>query len=142
MVRQKKFSEIIERVEYVRKLFALNKSQFSKSINMKPQSYNNFIGSQGSRPNIELIYGVVSEYKINPGWLLQGTGEIFNESVPDTPDAKARPEPIGESEGMIPVSLLKELHAYIETNPAQALRAMRQVVNLFDERLQRKRKTG
>ena len=78
-MKEKKFSDIIERIEYLRKLLKLNKSRFSSDIGMKPQTYNNFIGAQGSKPNIELIHGIVNQYGVNPMWLLGGTGAIFQE---------------------------------------------------------------
>ena len=60
---------------------------------MNPQTYNNFVGAQGSKPNIELITGVVKEFNVNPSWLLKGEGEIFsgeyigvsNENLPIMP---------------------------------------------------------
>ncbi len=76
-----KFSEIIDRVEEVRGRLGLNKSRFAGAIDMKPQTYNNFIGVQGSKPNIELISGLVERFKVNPYWLLNGTGEPFEEGV-------------------------------------------------------------
>ena len=97
MARERKFSEIIERVEYVRTSLSMNKSRFSSGIGMKPQSYNNFIGAQGSKPNIELILGVVNTYHVNPYWLLNGTGEVFWKSSPDRKNPKSRPSPTGES---------------------------------------------
>ncbi len=75
----RKFGDIIERIEYVRKYLNLNKSRFSSDIGMKPQTYNNFIGAQGSKPNIELIHGIVNRYGVNPIWLLNGTGDVFTE---------------------------------------------------------------
>ena len=72
-----KFSEIIERVEYVRRSVGLNKSRFSGEIGMKPQTYNNFVGAQGSKPNIELVHGVASRFNVNPTWLLYGKGAVF-----------------------------------------------------------------
>jgi transcriptional regulator with XRE-family HTH domain len=75
----RKFGDIIERIEYIRKYLNLNKSRFSAGIGMKPQTYNNFIGSQGSKPNIELIHGIVNRFKVNPHWLLNGTGEVFSD---------------------------------------------------------------
>ena len=83
MAKQQKFPEVIERVELVRRYLAMNKSQFSQRIGMKPQSYNNFIGPPESKPNIELILGMFKVYHVDPGWLLNGTGEIFLESAPD-----------------------------------------------------------
>ena len=74
----RKFEDIIERIEYVRKYLNLNKSRYSSNIGMKPQTYNNFIGAQGSKPNIELIRGIVNRYGVNPTWLLNGEGEVFS----------------------------------------------------------------
>jgi len=77
MSKPKKFGDIVERIEYLRNLLNLNKSRFSADIGMKPQTYNNFIGSQGSKPNVELIHGIVNRYGANPMWLLNGSGPIF-----------------------------------------------------------------
>lgn len=77
MSKPKKFADIIERIEYLRNLLSLNKSRFSADIGMKPQTYNNFIGAQGSKPNVELIHGIVNRYGANPMWLLNGSGPIF-----------------------------------------------------------------
>ena len=77
MEKPKKFGDIIERIEYLRTLLNLNKSRFSADIGMKPQTYNNFIGTQGSKPNVELIHGIVNRYGANPMWLLNGSGPIF-----------------------------------------------------------------
>jgi len=77
MSKPKKFSDIVERIEYLRNLLNLNKSRFSADIGMKPQTYNNFIGAQGSKPNVELIFGIVNQFGVNPMWLLNGTGPIF-----------------------------------------------------------------
>ncbi len=77
----RKFSEIIDRVEEVRNRLGLNKSRFAAAIDMKPQTYNNFIGVQGSKPNIELVYGMVECFKVNPHWLLNGTGQPFSEGA-------------------------------------------------------------
>ena len=83
MAKEQKYSEIIERVEYVRGRLSMNKSRFSARIGMKPQTYNNFIGPQGSKPNIGLLLGMLNVYLVNPYWLLDGTGEIFLDSSPD-----------------------------------------------------------
>ncbi len=72
-----KFSEIIERVESVRKVVGMNKSQFSAEFGMTPQTYNNFVGAQGSKPNIELVHGVASRFNVNPTWLLFNKGAVF-----------------------------------------------------------------
>jgi transcriptional regulator with XRE-family HTH domain len=77
MSKPKKFADIIERIEYLRNLLNLNKSRFSADIGMKPQTYNNFIGAQGSKPNVELIFGIVNQFGVSPMWLLNGSGPIF-----------------------------------------------------------------
>jgi transcriptional regulator with XRE-family HTH domain len=97
MAKEQKFSEIIDRIEYVRERLSMNKSRFSSAIGMKPQTYNNFIGPQGSKPNIELLLGMLNVYHVNPYWLLNGTGEIFLESSPDRENLKFHPSPAGES---------------------------------------------
>lgn len=71
---------IIARVEQVRVARHLNKSQFAARIGMKPQTYNNFIGAQGSKPNVELLVGLVKVFDVNPLWLLLGgdrSGAMF-----------------------------------------------------------------
>jgi transcriptional regulator with XRE-family HTH domain len=83
----RKFPEIIERIEYTRTHLGLNKSRFSAEIGMKPQTYNNFIGSQGSKPNVELIYGIVTRFGVNPIWLFTGSGAMFMDSRGGAPAA-------------------------------------------------------
>ena len=75
-MNEQKFPEIIERIEYVRRYLSLNKSQFCRRIGMTPQTYNNFIGQQASKPSVDLIFGVVNELHVNPMWLLNGIGAI------------------------------------------------------------------
>ncbi|MDH4121820.1 MAG: helix-turn-helix domain-containing protein [Deltaproteobacteria bacterium] len=73
--------DIIERVEYLRTFLGLNKSRFSGEIGLKPQTYNNFIGAQGSKPSIELVMGVVQRFGVNPTWVLTGGGGMFQDEV-------------------------------------------------------------
>ncbi len=80
-VQVQKFSQIIERVEEVRGRLGLNKSRFAGALKMKPQTYNNFIVPQGSKPNIELVHGMVEQFKVNPHWLLNGSGQPFQEGA-------------------------------------------------------------
>lgn len=70
-----KTKDIIGRIEEVRTTLELKKSRFSTAIGMKPQTYNNFIGQQGSKPNVELITGVCKVYHVAPQWLLFGVGD-------------------------------------------------------------------
>lgn len=95
----RKFEDIIERIEYVRKYLNLNKSRFSSDIGMKPQTYNNFIGAQGSKPNIELIRGIVNRYGVNPTWLLNGAGEVFTEEGKLTHAMGGESLHVGEGDG-------------------------------------------
>lgn len=68
---------IIARVEQVRVALHLNKSQFAARVGLTPQTYNNFIGAQASKPNVELLYGCLNAFQANPVWLLRGEGEMF-----------------------------------------------------------------
>lgn len=69
--------DIIGRVEAVRKQLGHNKSRFSAEIGMKPQTYNNFIGAQGSKPNADLLLGCVTRFGVNAHWLLVGQEPMF-----------------------------------------------------------------
>ena len=73
----RKFADIVERVEIVRNKSGLNKSQFASAMGMKPQTYSNFVGAQASKPSIELIHGVVRQFRADPQWLLNGTGPMY-----------------------------------------------------------------
>ncbi len=76
-MKENPFTEIIARVENVRKELGLNKTKFSRQIGLKPQTYNNFVGSQGSKPNVALIKGVIDAFQVDSKWLLTGEGPIF-----------------------------------------------------------------
>lgn len=69
--------ETIERIEHVRGVLNRNKSQFCTAFGMRPQTFNNFIGAQGSKPSVDLIRGVSRAYNVSPEWLLFGTGPMF-----------------------------------------------------------------
>ena len=84
----RKFREITERIEYLRTHLGLNKSKFSAEIGMKPQTYNNFIGTQGSKPNVELLYGVVTRFGVNPLWIFTGAGSMFLDQQGEGPSAQ------------------------------------------------------
>ena len=73
--------EIIERVEKVRVHLGLNKSRFSAAFGMKAQTYNNFIGAQGSKPNVEMIIGLCDAHGVRADWLLWGEGPMFREGM-------------------------------------------------------------
>jgi transcriptional regulator with XRE-family HTH domain len=67
-----RFKDIVDRAEEVRKQLGLNKAQFSARMGMSPQTYNNFVGKQSSKPNVELILGIVQAFGVEPMWLLNG----------------------------------------------------------------------
>lgn len=73
----------MQRIEYIRNYLGLNKSRFSTEIGLKPQTYNNFIGAQASKPSVELVLGIVNRFGVNPGWILNGNGAVFNERAAD-----------------------------------------------------------
>ena len=74
-----KRSEIIARIEDMRHDLKLSKSKFCAAFGMSAQTYNNFVGTQGSKPNIELLMGVVEAYRAHDragalAWILWGDG--------------------------------------------------------------------
>jgi hypothetical protein len=85
----RKFPEIIGRIELLRFTLGMNKSRFSNAIGMKPQTYNNFIGAQGSKPNVELLHGIVTRFGANPMWVLTGKGSMFLERVQTSTRSRA-----------------------------------------------------
>lgn len=93
---------IIERVEQVRQGHRLNKSDFARRLGLKPQTYNNFIGAQGSKPSAALIVGLLRAFPdVRPRWLLLG-------SDAETPPGKL---PWGEA---VPVEQAVPLTARLE----------------------------
>ena len=93
-----KFQDIIDRVEEVRGSLKLNKSKFSNAIGMKPQTYNNFVGLQSSKPNVDLIKGVVNAFNVNPMWLINGIGKMFMHSDLRYPETSGLGEPMAVAE--------------------------------------------
>lgn len=107
--------QIIDRVEEVRKALGLNKSQFSARISMKPQTYNNFIGAQGSKPNVELLVGIVRVFDVNPFWLLIGgdKGGMFIQHAFEIGKPDLTPEQIEEARRQQPetnLEFLRKMH--------------------------------
>jgi DNA-binding XRE family transcriptional regulator len=93
-MQDRKYNDIVSRVEEVRNHLGLNKSKFATQIGLKPQTYNNFIAAQGSKPNVALILGVVEAFGVNAHWLLNGLGSTFR-----TPQQRNRS---GSKQRMIP----------------------------------------
>ena len=101
MARNPKLEAIVERCEEVRGVLGLSKSAFAKDFAMKPQTYNNFIGAQGSKPNAELIMGVVEAHGVDAHWLLFGTGAMWRDGhapLPTTERARTLQEAIANLE--------------------------------------------
>lgn len=77
----RKFADIVGRIERLRNILRMKKSHFASAIGMKPQTYNNFIGAPGSKPNVELLHGIVTRFGANPMWVLTGAGSMFLEGI-------------------------------------------------------------
>lgn len=114
-----KFTDIIDRIERFRIHMKLNKSQFSRRIGIKPQTYNNFIGAQGSKPSVELIHGIVTQFGVNPMWILTGNGSMhLNASGrsavrPEDERTSAQPEHPKEAAGSVPAEVPAEFAALL-----------------------------
>lgn len=72
------YHAVLERVEQVRIDHRLNKSRFSERIGIKPQTYNNFIGAQGSKPSVQLLMGVSDAFGVSMDWLCFGRARALN----------------------------------------------------------------
>ena len=70
--REPRMTDIIKRMERVRKFKNLSKQNFAGQMGMSGPSYNNFTGINASKPNMTLILEVCSKYSVDPGWLLFG----------------------------------------------------------------------
>lgn len=117
--KKQKFADVIGRIEYVRTLKGLNKSRFSGEIGMRPQTYNNFIGAQGSKPNVELIAGLYQRFGVNPAWLLSGKGAVFMEDAPQAGGGTAQAGAPGDL-------AVAELGAQVEATRARSAEMLRQ----------------
>ena len=62
---------IVERAEAFRQSLGMNKSRFAAKVGLLPQTYNNFTGAQGSKPNVSLIVGCI-KLGADPRWLPLG----------------------------------------------------------------------
>ncbi len=79
MERKPEHTAIIARIENMRRDLRLSRVKFAAGFGMCPQTYNNFIGQQGSKPNMELLMGVVEAYRGHDrkgalAWILWGDG--------------------------------------------------------------------
>jgi DNA-binding XRE family transcriptional regulator len=75
--RFRRSSDIVRRIEQVRAYTGLTKRRFCEAIGIEPQTYGKFAGGQRSKPNLELIHGVVTHFRVDPAWVLSGWGHMF-----------------------------------------------------------------
>ncbi len=79
MERKPEHTAIIARIEDMRHDLKLSRVKFAAGFWMCPQTYNNFIGQQGSKPSMELLMGVVEAYRSHDregalAWIVWGVG--------------------------------------------------------------------
>ena len=79
MERKPQHTAIIARIEDMRHDLKLSKTKFAAGFGMYPQTYSNFVCSQDSKPNVELLMGVVEAYRGHDragalAWILWGDG--------------------------------------------------------------------
>ncbi len=79
MERKPEHTAIIARIEDMRHDLKLSKVKFAAGFGMCPQTYSNFTDKQGSKPNMELLMGVVEAYRSHDkegalAWILWGDG--------------------------------------------------------------------
>lgn len=131
---RRRFIEIIERIEQVRRYLGLNRSKFCRSIGMSPQTYNNFIGPQGTKPNIQLLHGVVTRFGVDPMWLFTGRGNMFLSGFGEKPGLQARlSSGVAESGAFPNLSLSPEMHQEL-VGLTPVLRRIESVLQSLDRR--------
>jgi hypothetical protein len=69
-----KFSDVIERIELVRKEAGMSPSQFASAIRIPVRDLNAAIDGQNGPPGVELIRAVILRFGVRPNWLLNGIG--------------------------------------------------------------------
>ena len=75
---------VTRRIEEVRHVLGLNKSDFSQTVGMARQTYQTYVGPVKGRtlpaaPSCILLISVCKAHDVSAEWLLFGRGEIFNE---------------------------------------------------------------
>lgn len=64
---------LVRRVEELRVMHELNRSAFARRVGLSPQTLNNFLGKQGSKPSAALLVGVARAFPdVDARWLLTG----------------------------------------------------------------------
>ncbi len=70
-------NDITQRIEYVRQHSNLSRLAFCQKIGFSYPRYHHITGGRASRPTVDLMSVVVQEMRVNPSWLMQGVGNVF-----------------------------------------------------------------
>lgn len=69
-----------DRLEEVRQVLQLNKTQFAEAMGIKPHYYYHILGGKGNANlRIEHLESLFTKHSVNPAWILTGIGERFLE---------------------------------------------------------------
>ncbi len=80
-----------ERIKLLRKALGYNQSDFGKLIGVKQPSIAAY--ENGTRiPLDAVIFSICKEFGVNESWLRDGTGEMFEEMLPEDEYAAAAAE--------------------------------------------------
>jgi transcriptional regulator with XRE-family HTH domain len=74
------YSTINERLKAVRAALRLSQTEFSRGIYLSQSFYAQLEG-QNRSVNERIVELIAVKYGVNKQWLLQGTGEMFNDTV-------------------------------------------------------------
>ena len=66
-----------ERIEIIQKYFKLNSSQLAKKANVTPQTIINIREGVTTNPKMNVLVNISNELKINPTWLITGSGSMI-----------------------------------------------------------------
>jgi transcriptional regulator with XRE-family HTH domain len=87
-----KFTDVIQRIELVRKEAAMSPAQFASALRIPVQELAAAIEGQNGPPSVELIRAVILRFGIRPNWLLNGIGpkNLHDAELEDGWGAKVR----------------------------------------------------
>lgn len=99
--------DINKRIESIIKDFGLNKNSFASKLDTSYARIDNIVSGRQSKPSYELIVKIITEFKVNPEWLLLGIGEKDKSSNINPDDLKKCQEENQELKSQI--KILKEV---------------------------------
>ncbi len=74
---------INRRIDRLIRELGLNKSGFSRRIDVHPTVIGNIVSGRESKPSFEVLYRILVEFeRVNATWLVKGEGEIFSDQDP------------------------------------------------------------